>query len=387
MKSIISLCPLEKEGLNPIAAQLLVGRDPFVGLIYWCLITANYCMENRVMRSKTVVILSLMLSSYSVLAQDSALPIIDMHFHAVRFDSQGPPPTGLCTPFRGIPTADPATPYAEQWIALLKNPPCDDPEWSPTSDQELMAASIAMLEKYNVIGVTSGPGDLVKAYKNAAPDRIIQGLLLGGPAVAERASIDSLRVHHAEGRLKVIGELTTQYSGISPDDERLEPLWAFADELDLPVGIHIGTGPPGVAYLGASGYRARLHSALSLEEVLVKHPTLRVYISHAGWPMLEDLLAVLWAHPQVYIDVAVINWALPTEEFHDFLRRIVEAGFGSRVMYGSDQMVWPGVIPRSISVISDAPFLSEAQKRDILYNNAARFLRLSEEEIAGHHDL
>ena len=30
-------------------------------------------------------------------------------------------------------------------------------------------------------------------------------------------------------------------------------------------------------------------------------------------------------------------------------------------------------------------FLDEAQKRDIFYNNAARFLRLGETEIAAHH--
>jgi predicted TIM-barrel fold metal-dependent hydrolase len=310
-----------------------------------------------------------------------------MHFHAVPVDSQGPPPLGLCSPFRGIPVAEPAAPYADQWIALLKDPPCDDPVWSPVTEQELMTASLAMLDKYNIIGVTSGPAELVRVYKDAAPDRIIEGLLLGGPMVGDPESIDALRALHALGRLQVIGELTTQYVGIPPDDKRLEPLWALADELDLPVGIHIGTGPPGVIYLGASGYRARLHSALTLEEVLVKHTTLRVYISHAGWPLLDDLLAVLWAHPQVYIDVAVINLALPTQEFHNYLRRIVKAGFGTRIMYGSDQMVWPGMIERSIATINDAPFLSKAQKRDILYNNAARFLRLSEDEIARHNEL
>lgn len=339
------------------------------------------------MRLSTVLMLFLALFGNLALAQESRLPIIDMHFHAVAVNSQGPPPIGLCSPFREIPAADPATAYPDQWLPLLKNPPCDDPVWSPISDQELMAASLAILEKYNIFGVTSGPEDLVKAYKEAAPHRIIQALLLGGPTVAERESIDSLRALHAGGRLQVIGELTTQYSGISPDDQRLEPLWALAEELDLPVGIHIGPGPPGVIYLGASGYRARLHSALSLEEVLVRHPTLRVYISHAGWPMLDDLLAVLWAHPQVYVDVAVINWALPVTEFYRYLQRIVDAGFGPRVMYGSDQMVWPGMIPRSIAAVSDAPFLSEAQKRDILYNNAARFLRLSEDEIARHHEM
>jgi predicted TIM-barrel fold metal-dependent hydrolase len=38
-------------------------------------------------------------------------------------------------------------------------------------------------------------------------------------------------------------------------------------------------------------------------------------------------------------------------------------------------------------VIEDAPFLDAQQKRDILYDNAARFLRLSPQEIAGHHEL
>ncbi len=62
-----------------------------------------------------------------------------------------------------------------------------------------------------------------------------------------------------------------------------------------------------------------------------------------------------------------------------------QAGYGERVMFGSDQMIWPGVIEPSIKAIEDAPFLSEAQKRDILYNNAARFLRLSEAVVAKHH--
>ena len=54
-------------------------------------------------------------------------------------------------------------------------------------------------------------------------------------------------------------------------------------------------------------------------------------------------------------------------------------------MFGSDQMVWPEVIGENIEMIEAAEFLSEEQKRDILYNNAARFLRLSDEQIAAHH--
>ena len=77
-----------------------------------------------------------------------------------------------------------------------------------------------------------------------------------------------------------------------------------------------------------------------------------------------------------HVDVAVINWALPRPEFHAYLRRLVEAGFGQRIMFGSDQMVWPDAIGRAVEGIESAAFLSEQQKRDIFYNNAIRFLRL-----------
>jgi hypothetical protein len=87
----------------------------------------------------------------------------------------------------------------------------------------------------------------------------------------------------------------------------------------------------------------------------------------------------------VYVDIACNSWAQPRPHFHGQLRRLVDAGFIKRIMWGSDQMVWPRAIEVAIETIESAPFLSEDQKRDIFYNNAARFLRLSEEEIASHH--
>ena len=313
------------------------------------------------------------------------LPILDVHVHALPADAQGPPPLGLCTPIDPFPAWNPTAPYAATFMALFKAPPCANPIWSPKTDQELMVQTIDVMKRLNIVGVLSGPASLVASWTGAAPDRFIPGLLfqLGSPT--DEYSTDSLRRLHAAGRLAVLGEVTNQYMGIAPDDARMEPYWALAEELDIPVGIHVGTGPPGAIYLGAQGYRARLHSALTIEEVLVRHPRLRVYLMHAGYPMLDDLLAVMYAHPQVYVDVGVIVYTQPRAAFYRYLRGIVEAGFANRVMFGSDQMVWPGAIERSVRVIRNAPFLTAAQKRDILYNNAARFLRLSKEEIARHH--
>ena len=314
---------------------------------------------------------------------DAPLPVIDVHLHALPFAMQGPPPLGVCTPFPAMPRWDQRRPYAESWFEGYKNPPCDDPVWSPTSDEELLQRTLADMEAHNVYGVLSGPADNLDTWIAAAPERFIRGHYFG--IRPDTPSPDELVALHEAGKLEVLAEITTQYQGIEPAGPELAPYWAMLEEHDIPAGIHIGPGPPGVIYFGAPNYRARLHSPMTLEEVLVKHPDLRLYIMHAGFPMLDDLLAVMFTHPQVYVEVGVIVWTQPKAAFYRFLQGIVDAGYGDRVMFGSDQMVWPETIGRSIDIINDAPFLSEAQKRDILFNNAARFLRLSDEEIARMH--
>ena len=222
-------------------------------------------------------------------------PVIDMHLHAFTADQQGPPPLAMCTPIAEFPAWDPAKPYAETFMAVMKNPACEDPVWSPETDEEVMQQTIDAMERRNVIGVLSGPPDRVATWMAAAPDRFIPGL--GVNVANTEITPDSLRGLVESGRVEVLAD----------------------------------------------------------------------------------------AHPQVYVDIGVIVFTRP--DFYTYLRRIVEAGHANRVMFGSDQMVWPGVIERAITRIEKAPFLTEQQKRDILYNNAARFLRLSEEDVAAHRSM
>jgi len=310
-------------------------------------------------------------------------PIIDVHLHAFAADAQGPPPQAMCTPLT-LPAWDPAQPFSELFGHAFKHPPCDDPVWSPLTDQELMEQTIAVMQRRNIVGVLSGTPEHVARWRAAAPGRFLPGLGFQIGTDMEYP-LETLRELNATDRLAVLAEVTNQYVGVAPDDERMRPYWALAEELDIPVGIHIGTGPPGAIYLGYESYRGRLHSALTLEEVLVRHKRLRVYIMHAGYPLLDDLLTLMYAHPQVHVEVGVIAYSLPRAAFYRYLQGITDAGYGNRVMFGSDQMVWPGTIERAIATIEEAPFLSASQKRDILYNNAARFLRFTEQQIAEHH--
>ena len=79
-----------------------------------------------------------------------------------------------------------------------------------------------------------------------------------------------------------------------------------------------------------------------------------------------------------------MNWILPQEEFYAYLKSLIRSGFGDRIMYGSDQMVWAQTIEEGIDAVNSADFLSLEQKEDILYDNAATFLGLSEKEIQMH---
>ena len=106
---------------------------------------------------------------------------------------------------------------------------------------------------------------------------------------------------------------------------------------------------------------------------------------HYGSPLVDEMIAMMFTHPNLYVDVSCNNWSLPRAQFHDALRRMVDAGLEKRIMFGSDQMYWPDAIGEAIRAIETAPFLDAEQKRDILYNNAARFLRLSEAQIAADH--
>lgn len=316
----------------------------------------------------------------SVSAQPA--PIIDMHLHALGANDQGPAPVAICAPFPSFPAWDQRQEYVDSFMGMLKNPTCDEPIWSPATDEELREETIEVLEALNVYGVLSGPTSRVREWQEAAPGRFMAGLGFSlGPSAP---SPDSMRALVRNGALEVLAEVTTQYRGIAPADEGMAPYWALAEELDLPVGIHMGPGPPGGIYIGQTGYRARLSSALLLEDVLVRHPRLRVYVMHAGYPLLDDMLALLYAHPQVHVEVGVVVFTRPREDFYRYLRAMVEAGFEDRIMFGSDQMVWPGAVEHAVRVIEAAPFLTDGQKRAILYDNAARFLRLSDEEINRH---
>ena len=290
--------------------------------------------------------------SLAAAAEPKARRIIDVHMHAE-------------------PTDDPR--FGSTWTSPLTGRVMKAAPDEPTQ----MTDSLEAMRRLNIVKAVVSADDpaALLRWNARAPERVILGYGFDDLAKADFAF---LRREHADGRLKVIGEIAPQYLGVAPDDPRLEPVYALAEELDVPVALHIHPGPPGAPYppFGMTKMRAGNGRPLMLEEPLLRHPKMRLYVMHAGWPFLDEMKALLYSHPQVYVDLGVIDWSQPAPEFHRYLRGLVEAGYGKRVMFGSDQMVWPQNIEVAVAAVESADYLTAEQKDDIFYNNAARFLRL-----------
>jgi uncharacterized protein len=324
-----------------------------------------------------LVTLLLLAAASFVVAQNGESkgpPVIDIHVHAM--DSQ--PNVGSMCPFPAQFTASDEKLKNEHQLGWAHQE-CT-PALEPSANlDEYRKALIAEWERLNVTAVVMGDPKEVRKWMDLAPGRVIPGTAFDstGPD-ANFVPVEELRKSFTQGGFKVMGEVGLQYQGISPSDPRVDQYFALAEQLDIPVGIHMGTGGGARANIALPKFRGSMGDPLLLEDVLARHPKLRLWIMHAGYPMIDNLLTMLQANSHVYVDVAGLIWSYPLKEVNTYIQRIVDAGFEDRLMFGTDQMYWPKLMAVSISVIQNADYLTPAQKRDILYNNAARFLRLDQ---------
>lgn len=190
----------------------------------------------------------------------------------------------------------------------------------------------------------------------------------------------------SSGKVRALHELGPSYYGISPANPRLDPYWALAEKFDIPVGIHTQRGPrPGGRFTTRSDpnccpdFDPQMGNPELLRPVLKKHPNLRIWLQHVGsgnadygtfWP---ETLALLRDFPNVYVDLSITNGAMPKEQYEETLRTLIDAGFGDRIMFGSDNLPIQPILAR----LDSFDWLGDAQKTAILRSNAERFFRIT----------
>lgn len=248
------------------------------------------------------------------------------------------------------------------------------------SAEEMLSATLQEARRYNIVrAVLNGWPGTLERWSRADPQRFLAAPMVLNDNSTPTATVAELRELFRQGRLAALGEVLGQYAGLRPDDPVLDPYWKLAEELDVPVMVHMGTSFPGTAYSGYPMFRLALGNPMLLEEVLVRYPRLRIWVAHGGLPWMQEIFGLMQQYPQLHIDLSTISWiggSAGRPAFHAFLQQAIGRGFGKRLLFGSDQMGWPDAIGLAIEGIDSAEFLTPEQKRDIFYSNAARFLRL-----------
>jgi predicted TIM-barrel fold metal-dependent hydrolase len=333
-------------------------------------------MRSTIKSASTVTLINMMLLNLTLFSsyaqeQSGPLPIIDVHVHAMQHNPGFV--MEMCPWFlKDMPGSDPNGPPPN-----FLNTDCAEPLKPAKSNEDMQETLMEIFERLNIYAVASGDAQILRQWHAAAPDRIIPSLAFSN---ASEMTVQAFEDSLSNGFYKVMGEVAPQYQGMSPSDTSLDAYFGVAEKLGIPVGIHMGTGGNGMANITSPQYRASLGRPFLLEDMLAKHPKLKIWVMHAGYPMIDEMIALMGANAYVYVDLAGFIWSYPPAEIHAYLKRLIQAGFGRRILYGTDLLIWPGLLETSVNFIKNADYLTEAQKRDIFFNNAVRFFNLNEDD-------
>lgn len=246
---------------------------------------------------------------------------------------------------------------------------------SPKSATELLSQVIAVMNKHDIeYALLSGSPEALRKWKKA-DKRFIGGYEYIGTALIDTAKFKQLI---EEGLIQAFAEMGSVYLGETLADPKFEPYIKICERYNIPIGYHTGNSNPGLAY--RTLFRYKNSDPLLIEDVLAKHPNLKIYLMHAGggFTYTDHTIELMHQYPHVYADLGVMLWIAPKTQYAitDFLKKAKASNLLDRVMFGSDQMVWPDAITMSIEFLNSLDFLTEEEKNNIFYENAKRFLGL-----------
>jgi len=163
----------------------------------------------------------------------------------------------------------------------------------------------------------------VADYVRQAPDKLI-GFLSVDPTQDNWER--ELRVGHEELGLYGI-KLLPMYAGFMPHDERLDSLWKYATDRQLPVLLHTGT-----TFIAQAPLECTLPR--HLDDVARRFPDCKIIMAHLGHPYEGECIAVIRKHPNVYADIGALHYR--PWQFYNSLMLVQEYGVWHKVLFGTD---------------------------------------------------
>ena len=152
---------------------------------------------------------------------------------------------------------------------------------------------------------------------------------------------------------------------MAPDHARYYPIYAKCCELDIPIQMQIGHC---LRYSSERPLKS-VGRPITLDTIACDFPELKLVGIHIGWPWTEEMIAVAYKHPNVYIGTDAYA---PKHWDEKFIRYMNSFG-QDKVIFGTD---YPVIDLERARTEFDALDLRPDPRRKVLRDNAVRLYNL-----------
>lgn len=149
--------------------------------------------------------------------------------------------------------------------------------------------------------------------------------------------------------------------GIPINHRMFYPFYAKCVELDVPVMMQVGHS--------AESMPSSTSRPILIDDFALDFPELRIVGTHTGWPWVEELIAMAWKHPNVYISTTA---HLP-RYWDPSLVRFINTRGRDKVIWGTD---FPVTFPKENLKQVEELNLKEEAKIKFLRENAIKVFKL-----------
>lgn len=167
------------------------------------------------------------------------------------------------------------------------------------------------------------PNEYVADYVRLHPDKLI-----GFASVDPNSAQAPAELEHAVSTLGLRGlKLGPIYQHFDPLSKGAFDVYEVAQRLGLPVMWHQGT----TFVRDAPLIHAR---PVLLDEIATRLPDLRIVIAHLGHPWIEEAMATIRKHPNLFADISALEtrpW-----QYYNGMIAAVEYGVAHKLLLGTD---------------------------------------------------
>ena len=159
------------------------------------------------------------------------------------------------------------------------------------------------------------------------------------------------------------------------DDDSINPIYEKCLELDIPILLHVGFQRSSLVHPSQIGAKPCKASTLGYPvqfcTVLEKYPQLKLIMAHMGGDAYFQCLSICMRFENAYLDTAWLQYyaenQFPQVTVKDWIEHACKYLSSEKVLYGGE-----GTLPKDILTTD----ISDKEKEDILWNNAARLYKL-----------